>query len=100
MTDVTFLIIFLLAFSAMIGLSGYGIAKGQPAKLIAPYDGAGNLCGFDGMTNFTKVYLTHLLQPDAPVNTLIGFGLCMKVCPDAKNIEDPTWWKDNCKPAV
>ena len=28
MTDVTFLIIFLLAFCAMIGLSGYGIAKG------------------------------------------------------------------------
>ena len=100
MTDITFLLIFLLALSAMIGLSGYGISKGNPGKLIAPYDGAGNLCGFDAMKDFPKVYLTHLLQPAAEVNTLIGFGLCVKVCPADKDIEEPTWWKNNCEPAA
>lgn len=58
MTDITFLIIFVLALSAMVGLSGYGIQKGNPAKLIAPYDAAGNLCGFDTNLGFSKVYLT------------------------------------------
>jgi len=60
--------------------------------LIAPYDGAGNLCGFDDYKDYPKVYLTTLLQPDAKPDVKLGNGLCVKKCPTEENLDAATWW--------
>lgn len=43
--DCLFLIIFFLFFLGMFATVAYGYAKGDPVKLLTPFDSRGNQCG-------------------------------------------------------
>lgn len=50
-TDFFFLIIFMITFLGMFGLAAYALIKGHPGKFIAPYDAAGDMCGYGEKPN-------------------------------------------------
>jgi len=53
----------------MFGCAIYAIATGHPQRLIAPYDSAGNLCGYDkGYEDYTKLYLSDLKAGEVGAN--------------------------------
>lgn len=46
-TDIFFLLVWTAFCITCIVTAFYGYAAGEPRKLLAPMDGAGNFCGFD-----------------------------------------------------
>jgi len=44
-TDIICCIIFLAFIVVMVGLSGFALTKGDPRKILTPYDSVGNACG-------------------------------------------------------
>ena len=44
-TDICCCLIFFVFIIAMIGVSGYGFAQGNPSNLLTAFDSDGNLCG-------------------------------------------------------
>lgn len=46
--------IFLVFIASMVGITGYGLSKGDPYKIITPYDSVGNQCGMPGQNKFLK----------------------------------------------
>jgi len=50
-----------IGFCITVGVSAiYGYSKGQPKKLLAPMDGAGNFCGVDtGFEDYPFIYFPH-----------------------------------------
>jgi len=44
-TDVLCCLIFVVFIIAMIGVSGWGIQKGDVYRILTPYDSNGNECG-------------------------------------------------------
>lgn len=45
-TDFFFLILMIVTFLGIFGLAVYALVVGNPDRLIAPYDAAGQMCGF------------------------------------------------------
>jgi hypothetical protein len=41
-------LIFFVFFCGMFATAAYGYAKGDPMRLITPFDSSGNQCGSDG----------------------------------------------------
>jgi hypothetical protein len=45
----------------MFGLAVYALVAGQPGKFIAPFDAAGNMCGYaEGFENHPNLYFTEM----------------------------------------
>jgi hypothetical protein len=47
-SDLLMFLIFLLFIGGMFGTAAYGYAKGDPKKLLTPFDSRGNQCGLVG----------------------------------------------------
>ena len=47
-TDIICCIIFLAYFLLMLAIGAYGLAEGDPLKIITPFDSDGNQCGQPG----------------------------------------------------
>jgi hypothetical protein len=45
--DLLCLIIFISFLGGMVACVAYGFVKGDPVKMMAPYDSLGNFCGID-----------------------------------------------------
>ena len=88
-TDIFMCIIFLVFFCGMFATAAYGYAKGDPVKLLTPFDSRGNQCGLSG----TKTEpFKYLWWPDLykAVNSksvsdvtkgVMGNSYCVKSCP-------------------
>ena len=87
-------LLFLATFATMIGLSFYGVMKGEIATLIGPVDGDFNICGStEGYTDFKHLYLTNLSPSGtSEIEEMFKTGVCVKQCPGDKNE------KIDCKP--
>ena len=87
------LIIFLGVLGAMIGLTAYSYQHGNVKRLLAPVDGALQICGYSkGFEDYDKLYVTDLDQAD--LADLFKSGVCVKRCPDAKTVFTST----SCQP--
>ena len=89
-TDFFWLILMICTFVGVFGVAVYALATGDPHKMIAPYDGAGNLCGFDeGYTDYKYMYMTDL-NPSNPTSLsgVTASGVCVKSCPTSANLKD------------
>jgi hypothetical protein len=51
-TDMLVCLIFVVFFCGMFATAAYGYAKGDPAKLITPFDTYGNQCGNGKADNY------------------------------------------------
>ena len=72
--------IFLAYLGCMGFLGWYGHANGDPNKLIAPVDGALNLCGFTpGFEDYKKLYITDFSSLN--INEIFSSAVCVKTCP-------------------
>ena len=47
-TDLLMCLIFIVFIAGMFGTAAYGYAKGEPSKLLTPFDSRGNQCGVAG----------------------------------------------------
>jgi len=74
------LIVFLSVLGAMVGLTVYSYKHGNVKKLLAPVDGAFQICGYDPKyEGYDKLYFTDLDQTD--LVGLFKHGVCVKSCP-------------------
>lgn len=80
-------IIFCVFFLGMFATAAYGYAKGNPLKLLTPYDSRGTQCG----RNLTSDY-KYLFWPDLDkavnvkkitelTDAILGNSYCVKECP-------------------
>lgn len=77
-TDVLFAIIYFLFVSAMIGCSVYGYVKGSPAKLFAPIDAEGHICGYDpGYTNYPYLFIWDINSASSSLNHIFDSAVCV-----------------------
>lgn len=84
--DTLFLLLFAGFLLMMCGLIAFGFIKGDPQKLIAPYDGQGNFCGHTkGFEDHQWLYLTNLDSKNA--DEIFASGICLKQCPPKSNME-------------
>jgi hypothetical protein len=99
-TDVFICLIFFVFFCGMFATAAYGYAKGDPAKLIMPFDSDGNNCGG---SNGTLKDFKYLFWPDlaskvvasaqnlSSVNissSMLGNTVCVKSCPGNYSISE------------
>lgn len=94
------LIIFLGVLGAMVGLTVYSYKHGNVQRLLAPVDGALQICGYTkGYEGYDKLYVTNLDQPD--LADLFKSGVCVKSCPEAKTpiVCQPTTEVPDCQAA-
>ena len=67
-TDIICCIVFLVFLVAMLGVSGFAIANGDPVNIISPYDSVGNKCGAElqgipeNVTDFTEYKYKHFTR--------------------------------------
>ena len=60
-TDVLVCLIFSVFFCGMFATAAYGYAKGDPMKLITPFDTNGNQCGSSGnLVNYKFLFWPDL----------------------------------------
>lgn len=75
-TDIICCIVFVVFIVAFLGISGYAFAKGNPKKVLAPYDPDHRACGLDGaVKDYKYIYFTN------PVKGSLWQTLCVKECP-------------------
>jgi choline transporter-like protein 2/4/5 len=101
-TDVLCCLVFTVFLVALLGVSVFGIQKGDLTRLVTPYDSDGNECGRMNQdasllgdrdfTEFPYKYLTQLAQ------TVVSTGgnenkyesVCVKTCPVGLDLTSPT----------
>lgn len=91
-TDVFVCLVFVVFFMGMFATAAYGYAKGDPTKLLMPFDSDGNSCGGNGTTKEYK----YLFWPDLAdsvvgmasnvssieiTSDMLGNTVCVKSCP-------------------
>lgn len=60
-TDMICVVFFLVFVATMLGSAFYGLVKGEPGAMIAPYDFTNSLCGVnDTVGDYPKLYFTTL----------------------------------------
>ena len=65
----------------MVYLGYYGYFHGDLDRLIAPVDGALNLCGIaEGFRDYEKLYITDFSSQN--INKIYQSAICVKECPD------------------
>lgn len=80
-TNNFFCYFYILIVLLMISVSIYGILKNNYAKLIAPFDGKNNMCGYsDGFTEFPYLFFTDLNETISFYN-LLNSSVCVSECP-------------------
>ena len=89
-TDLLCVVLFLVFVSCMFGLAFFGIANGNPAKLMAPYDFSSQICGHDpSVKDYPKLYFTKLapgwddaIDSDGALRRFFyEKAVCVKECP-------------------
>lgn len=76
------LLVFLTFVTSLGYLTYYGNANGNVAKLIAPIDGDGKICGLDSkFENHKYLYLTNFAPEN--IKNLFDSGVCVDKCPTA-----------------
>lgn len=61
-TDVLICIVFFVFFCGMFATAAYGYAKGDPGKLIMPFDSDGNSCGNGDAKDFRYLFWPDLAE--------------------------------------
>ena len=62
-TDLLMCLIFFVFFCGMFATAAYGYAKGDPMRLITPFDSSGNQCGSDGkLESYKYLYWPKMFQ--------------------------------------
>ena len=80
--------LFLAFLVGMLAAAIYGYVNGDPYKLIAPIDGAGNICGFDpGYVEYPKLYIANIIKAAENPHEVFNWGVCVKECPES-NTDD------------
>lgn len=90
-TDILCVGLFLAFIGCMFGAMFYGIVKGEPKVMLAPYDFTGNICGVNKtVAKFPKLYMTKL-APEWSDSLSTGPGImrsfffaeavCVEKCP-------------------
>eukprot|EP00117_Sycon_ciliatum_P016898 scpid45268/ scgid16126/ Choline transporter-like protein 2; Solute carrier family 44 member 2 len=93
-TDVICLLLFILTWIAMLAVAIVGFAKGDPTRLLAPVDSAGNRCGYTPGYKDRKYLLFYdvarCVQSAITSTNLLNSGIvcntpqvCVKACPNA-----------------
>ena len=59
-TDVCCCLIFVIFLSTLLGMGIYGYSNGEVAKLLAPSDSMGNICGFNLTKDYPQLYETDI----------------------------------------
>jgi hypothetical protein len=60
-TDFLCVVIFLVFVSCMFAVAGYGLIKGSPGRLTAPYDFKERFCGYDeGVEEYPYMFIANL----------------------------------------
>lgn len=78
-TDLLCLGVFLGFLGAMMGCTIWGLKNGDFTRYVAPFDGAGLICGSDpAVADYPNLYLTDLL---ATTGSIFDSGVCVKTCP-------------------
>jgi hypothetical protein len=90
--DVLFLLLFIAMWAGMILVMGIALSKGDPARIVLPMDGQGNLCGRDNTVPGTRPWMDanktevrfdftekQLLYFVTPQN--INASICVAACP-------------------
>lgn len=92
-TDIFCCILFSAVVVGMFVATFIGYINGNPWKLIAPIDGAGNICGYsivDGVdyAEYSHLYLGEIDQAAMPTSLgtldVFNYGVCVKECPTTK----------------
>ncbi len=87
--DIIFFLVFVLFICGMFATAAYGYAKGNPVKLLTPFDSKGTQCG---LKNSPTEEFKYLWWPDLykAVNAkslkdlttgVMGYSYCVKSCP-------------------
>jgi len=98
-TDFLCVVIFLVFISCMFAVAIFGLIKGEPGRLFAPYDFDYRFCGYDPevkefpnlfITNFQPTYTDAYYAASGDYNEVIfrifHFDtVCVKACPSVKN---------------
>lgn len=97
-----FLLLFVLALVAMVGLAFNGFKNGDIKKLTAPIDGDLEFCGLSGTKTegYGKLYMANLEEKD--LKRIFNYAVCVKECPtQADQIECvPTKMVPDCSSVV
>ena len=105
-TDIICCLLFTATVVCMFISTFVGYTVGEPWKLIAPIDGASNICGYTpGYEDYTKLYIGNIVEAAQPTEVLdvFDYGVCVKSCPKAASdvIEcKPTSKVTTCQPTV
>jgi hypothetical protein len=99
-TDTLCCIVFIVFIVALIGISGYGLSKGDPAKLLTPYDSDGNQCGYNNktlndLTDYPYKYIPELITGIDNITEALSSAVCVKECPTTS---DQTFESNFCYP--
>jgi hypothetical protein len=94
----------------MIGITGYGLTKGDPHKIITPFDSVGNQCGQPGQnkllkggatTDFTNypyrhfISLSEFIESKGVKRASLYKSVCVKECPALGKAPDCVGNKDS-----
>jgi hypothetical protein len=96
-TDCGCCILFLAVIGCMVGLAGYGLAKGNVNTLIGGVDGNLRICGSEGLEKYPHLYVTKLESNN--LNEIFSTGVCVQKCPaESTSMIDcmPTTQVPNC----
>lgn len=78
-TDCLFCLLFILLWAGMIISASVGFNKGDPRKMLSPFDASGNQCGLtEGYEDYNKIYF--------PRTTDIKYSVCVRECPKSANL--------------
>lgn len=85
-TDIICLIIFLVAWGAMLFMTIHGYVDGHIGKLLAPIDGNFQICGYTPkVEHYPKLVITRFV--DGAWATMSEYGVCATECPKATTTE-------------
>ena len=93
-TDIICCLIFILFVAGWIFIFGYGLSKGDPGKLMTPFDEKGKGCGYSaGYENYPFIFfyafgqdfgalVNPVTNPNFDVNQIYTMTFCVDNCPN------------------
>lgn len=87
-TDIIFCLFFVIFLAAYIGVFVYGVLKGDPAKLLTPFDSNAKGCGHSpGYENYPYIYFWKITDPLSYTNgNYYKQTFCVEKCPKYENL--------------
>ncbi|EGR28329.1 solute carrier family 44 protein member 2, putative [Ichthyophthirius multifiliis] len=80
--DLLFCLLFIAACISCIYFFSFGIANGQPKRLIAVYDKSGAACGLDNQSDRKYIYFYIPYYDSLNKKNYFTYNTCVKECPN------------------